>query len=375
MDRGIQRAGIGPEKSLTSGYALKATEIHVPSITGSQDASLIPGLPDDVAKFCLALVPRLDFPAMSCVSRSWKALLRSKEFHLVRMKAGTLEEWLYALTVIPGLQEMRWQVLNPDCRWKCLPPMPGPMKVGFGLVVVDGKLLVIGGLVEEDSKCVARADVLEYDSATNRWSKLANMNTARYGFACAVVGDYVYVVGGHGDGKNLSSVEVYDPQKNMWAHVPSLKRTRWGCIACGLEGKLFVMGGRSSLTIGNSQFIDVYDPSTGEWQEMKNGCVMVLAHAVLDRKLFCIEWKNERKLAVYDAAENTWRKVSLPVTGSLSVGFCLGKLNGKLLLFPSKTEQLCKTLVYDPNATRGSEWQTSAIRPCGTCICCATITA
>eukprot|EP00249_Psilotum_nudum_P020789 c27847_g1_i2 orf=1262-1948(+) len=169
MDRGIQRAGIGPEKSLTSGYALKATEIHVPSITGSQDASLIPGLPDDVAKFCLALVPRLDFPAMSCVSRSWKALLRSKEFHLVRMKAGTLEEWLYALTVIPGLQEMRWQVLNPDCRWKCLPPMPGPMKVGFGLVVVDGKLLVIGGLVEEDSKCVARADVLEYDSATNRW--------------------------------------------------------------------------------------------------------------------------------------------------------------------------------------------------------------
>ena len=36
------------------------------------------------------------------------------------------------------------------------------------------------------------------------------------------------------------------------------------------------MGGRSSFTIGNSRFVDVYSPERQTWREMKNGCVMVI---------------------------------------------------------------------------------------------------
>lgn len=338
---------------------------------------LIPGLPNDIAKLCLALVPRLEFPAMSFVSRAWKALLQSKEFHIIRKEAGTLEEWLYALISDPRSQALQWQVLSLDCsHWKSLPPMPGPTKSGFGFVVIDGKLLVMGGSCQGSDGLEAVADVLKYDSALNRWSKVASMCAARYEFACTVLGGCVYVVGGRGaSGKNLSSVEVYDPQKDEWVHVPSLNRARWGSIAFGIGGKVYVMGGRSSLTIGSSRCISLYDPSRQEWGEVKSGCVMVLAHTVLDKKVYCIEWKNERKLAVFEPAQNAWKNVPIPLTGSLSLGFSLGSFNGKILLFPRRTDLGCKTLVYDPNSSGGLDWQTSAVRPLGPCIFCATITA
>lgn len=202
------------------------------------------------------------------------------------------------------------------------------------------------------------------------------MNVARYDFACAEVNGMVYAVGGYGaDGESLSSAEVYDPEKNEWALIESLRRPRWGCFACGFEGKLYIMGGRSSFTIGNSRFVDVYNPQRHAWCEMKNGCVMVTAHAVLDKKLFCMEWKNQRKLAIFNPVDNSWKMVSVPLTGSSRIGFCFGILNGKLLLFSLEEEPGYHTLLYDPDAAPGLEWQTSGIKPSGLCLCSMTIKA
>lgn len=348
------------------------------SCNNEPESALLPGLPDDVAKHCLALVPRIHFQSLGSVCKPWRKFLQSKEFHVVRKLAGTVEEWIYVLTTDADTERTHWQVLNSvQGKWQSLPPMPGPMKTGFGYVVIDGKLLVMAGLFEDDSGTAkASANVYMYDSALNRWSELPNMKVARYGFACAEVNGLVYAVGGHGErDENLSSVEVFDPKTNEWTMVESLRRPRWGCFACGLEGRLYVMGGRSSFTIGHSRCIDVYDPEIHTWAEMKNGCVMAVAHAVLDKKLFCMEWKNERKLAVFNVVDNSWQRVPLPLTGSVTVGFCFGILNGNLLLFPTKMEPLCKTLVYDPNAMPGLEWQAIDIRPLGICICTVTITA
>ncbi|KAI5073297.1 hypothetical protein GOP47_0011310 [Adiantum capillus-veneris] len=338
--------------------------------------TLIPGLPDDVAKSIVALAPQSDLPAMGCVAKSWNALLRSKEFHKIRRDSGTAEKRLYALTLSEDRRSTCWKTFSTVQNvWKDLAPLPGPLKSGSGFAVVDGKLLIIGGAVE-GSRPSAVADVLLYDTSLNRWRKVASMHSARYEFACAVLNGLVYVVGGHGlGGKNLPHVEVYDLEQDRWTKLPSLRRARWGCIGCGLEGKLYVMAGRSSFTIGHSRCVDVFDPLKGQWEEAKNGCMMVLAHAIVDQELFCIEWKNDRKLAVFNAAENLWKSVVLPLAGSLSVGFYLANVNGKLLLFPTSTESACDTLIYDPNASSGSEWQTAEIRPLGACLYCTTIEA
>ncbi|KAJ4972768.1 hypothetical protein NE237_005942 [Protea cynaroides] len=340
---------------------------------------ILPGLPDDVAKHCLALVPRTNFPAMGAVCKQWRSFIQSKEFISVRKQAGRLEEWLYVLTGDADRMGSRWEVLVLGCLKNeqfLLPPMPGPVKAGFGIIVLHGKLFIIAGYLVYEGAGVVSADVYQYDSCLNRWSTLAKMNVARYDFACAEVDGKVYAVGGYGaDGECLSSAEVYDPDKNEWTLVESLRCPRWGCFACGFEGKLYVMGGRSSFTIGNSRVVDVYNPEHHSWCEMKKGCSMVTAHAVLGMRLFCMEWKNQRKLSIFNSVDNSWNTVDVPVTGNSSIGFRFGILDGKLLLFSLEEKSDYQTLLYDPEAKPGSEWQTSAIKPSGLCLFSVTIKA
>ena len=200
------------------------------------------------------------------------------------------------------------------------------------------------------------------------------MNIARRDFACAEVNGVIYVAGGFGPaGDSLTSVEAYNPQLNRWTLIESLRRPRWGCFACSFDGKLYIMGGRSSFTIGNSRSVDVYDPSRHAWDEIKKGCVMVTSHAVLDKRLFCIEWKNQRSLAAFNPADKSWQRIPVPLTGSSSTRFCLGVLGGKVLLLSMEQEPRYQTLIYDPAAPKGSEWGTSKLKPLGLCMCSLTI--
>ncbi|KAK1294883.1 F-box/kelch-repeat protein [Acorus calamus] len=342
---------------------------------------ILPGLPDDVAKYCLALVPRSDFPNLGAVCKRWRSFIESKECITIRKEAGKLEEWLYVLTNDAEGKGSHWEVLRTSGgKNHLVPPMPGPMKAGFGVVVFEGKILIFGGyLVDAEIGCVS-ADVHQYDSRLNRIKHLLNMERASQ-VECGPLRlrlrraqRLIYVVGGYGtDGERLSSVEAYDPNRNEWTFIEPLRRPRWGCFASAIQGKLFVMGGRSSFSIGNSRSVDIYDPALRSWSEVKKGCVMVTAHAVLRDRLFCMEWKNQRRLVVFDPVECEWKVVMVPLTGSSAIGFRFGVFGGKLLLFSLEEEPGYKTLVYDPDAGPGLEWRTSEIRPGGLCLYSVTI--
>ncbi|KAJ0537440.1 putative F-box domain, kelch-type beta propeller [Helianthus annuus] len=131
---------------------------------------VLPGLPDDIAKYCLALVPRSYFPKMGGVSRRWRSFIKSKEFIVVRKLAGLVEEWLYVLTTDAEGDGTHWEVL--DClgnKLSVLPQMPGPMKAGFGVVVLNGKLIVMAGYSMSDGVGSVSSDVYQYDSCLNRF--------------------------------------------------------------------------------------------------------------------------------------------------------------------------------------------------------------
>ncbi|KAG6512809.1 F-box/kelch-repeat protein At1g67480-like [Zingiber officinale] len=356
-------------QKFSAGFSLQAQQ--------NPNCPIIPGLPDDVAKFCLVLLPRKQLPVIGAVCKRWRSFIKSKEFLVIRKEAGKIEEWLYILTGDLDGSGNHWEVLSGlgDNRM-VLPPMPGSKKAGFGIAVIDAYLFVIAGYsVDIGKECVSN-DVYQYDSRLNRWSTLTKMNIARCDFACAELDGFIYAVGGidsHGD--CLSSVEVYDPSINKWTIIESLRCPRWGCFACSFEDKLYVMGGRSSFTIGNTKFVNVYHPESHSWNEMRSGCVMVTAHAVLDNKLFCIEWKNQRKLAIFNPVDSSWNKVPVPVTGSSSIAFRFGIFNHKLLLFALEETPGYQTLLYDPDAPVGSEWQRSSLKPSGLCLCSVTIKA
>lgn len=138
--------------------------------------SFLPGLPDDVAKLCLALVPRCNFPVMGAVCKRWRSFIQSKEFTTLRKEAGRLEEWLYVLTSDAEGKGSHWEVLGclGEERW-LLPPMPGPKKAAFGVVVLDGKLLVMAGYMADVNASCVSADVYQYDSRLNRLATNKNI--------------------------------------------------------------------------------------------------------------------------------------------------------------------------------------------------------
>lgn len=131
---------------------------------------ILPGLPDDVSKYILALVPRSNFPTMGAVSKRWRSYIRSKEFVTIRQLLGLLEEWLCILTMDAEGKQSQWEILN--CKGnknRRLPLMPGPVKAGFGVVVINGKLLVMAGYSVIDGTGSACADVYQYDPCLNRF--------------------------------------------------------------------------------------------------------------------------------------------------------------------------------------------------------------
>jgi hypothetical protein len=107
---------------------------------------------------------------MGAVCKKWRSFLKSQEFITVRKLAGLLEEWLYVLTMDSEGKESHWVVLDRlGHKRQLLPPMPGPTKAGFGVVVLNGKLLVMAGHSLIDGTGTASADVYEYDCCLNRF--------------------------------------------------------------------------------------------------------------------------------------------------------------------------------------------------------------
>lgn len=153
--------------------SLRCSKATIQSATpASRDTycPILPGLPDDVAKFCIALVPRSYFPVIGAVCKQWRSYVQSKEFLSVRREAGKLEEWLYVLTGCTDGKGSHWEVVNRlGNKQMPLPLMPGPVKAGFGVVVLDGKLLVVAGYVVDAGTGTVSSDVYQYDSRLNRY--------------------------------------------------------------------------------------------------------------------------------------------------------------------------------------------------------------
>ncbi|CAI5467163.1 unnamed protein product [Closterium sp. Yama58-4] len=110
--------------------------------SASDSARLLPGLSDDIALMCLAMVPRGYWGVLKCVSKAWRGTFSSEDICSLRRLIKRTESWLYVLThgAGPTLQAYS-PVLD---RWFKFPwkanLAPGSMVgVGEHLVVVGGR--------------------------------------------------------------------------------------------------------------------------------------------------------------------------------------------------------------------------------------------
>lgn len=102
-----------------------------------------------------------------------------------------------------------------------------------------------------------------YDPKENKWSKVSPMTTRRLGVAVAVLGGYLYAIGGSDGQSPLNTVERYDPRQNKWSQVSpmSTRRKHLGCAV--FNNLIYAVGGRDDCMELSSA--ERYNPHTNSW--------------------------------------------------------------------------------------------------------------
>jgi hypothetical protein len=125
--------------------------------------------------------------------------------------------------------------------WSTLPDMPRA-RDHFQAQALDGRFFAIGG---RDSDVDANIDDNDaYDFAQARWiSGLSPLPTPRGGYASAVVGHEIIVLGGEAPDRVFSEVEAYDVRKDRWRVLDPMPTPRHGIQAIACNGDIYVAAG------------------------------------------------------------------------------------------------------------------------------------
>ena len=162
--------------------------------------------------------------------------------------------------------------------WTTKANMPTPRTMS-AIAVVDGRIYVIGGAFGTVQENRTLSAVEAYDPTTEKWTRKADMPTARCLSATCVIDGQIYVSGGVAKVSEISScmptVEVYDPSTDTWTQTFDMPRARSNHSASVVDGKMYIIGGADPELIklivepykdkGEPSTVDVYDPATGTW--------------------------------------------------------------------------------------------------------------
>jgi N-acetylneuraminic acid mutarotase len=154
--------------------------------------------------------------------------------------------------------------------WIHKAPMPTPRE-GFGIVVYQNRIYCIGGrtVLKTDSNLTNVNEV--YDPETDTWQAKTAMPTARYGIQANEVNGKVYLIGGLVESESASikdmSVqvsEVYDPETDTWTTGSSIPTAVRGYSSAVVDGKIYIISGVASGS-AKTNLTQIYDPKTDEW--------------------------------------------------------------------------------------------------------------
>lgn len=174
-------------------------------------------------------------------------------------------------------QHFRRIKLNGQGDWESL-PMEAPLQ-GLPLVAAGGKLYRIGGLDArnkpgEDDDLHSVADFHVFDPATKKWHTLPSLPEPRSSHDAVAIGSKIYVIGGwtlngEDDGKWLDTAWVFETSKSnaRWEALPTPTFRRRALAAAEWQGKLVALGGMDD-DAAVSERVDIFDPTTGEWQQL-----------------------------------------------------------------------------------------------------------
>ncbi len=188
----------------------------------------------------------------------------------------------------------------------------------------DGRVLVTGGQGETYGTTLRSAKLFQ---AASTWTDAAPMNAERACHAQTLLPDgRVLVTGGrfltvNPDGSGfytyLNSAEIYTPASNTWTMVAAMTSARANHRATVLaNGKVLVSGGQSPSTLNSAE---IYDPSANAWTPAASMYYPRFLHAAVllqdGKVLVAGSWMGSMLSECYDPSTNAWS-----FSGSTGVG-------------------------------------------------------
>ncbi|MDX1521043.1 MAG: kelch repeat-containing protein, partial [Anaerolineae bacterium] len=189
---------------------------------------------------------------------TWETLTSMPEARLAGA-AVTLDEKIYVAGGTGGSQALL--AFSPDDgTWQSLRAGTQPRE-HVAAVSFNGEIWLIGGRWSG----VGEVNTVEiYDPGSEQWRPGPSLNTARAGFAAAVVRGQILVAGGEviiNGQETLASVEILNPTGDRWEFGPDLPVPIHGVGGAVLEGQVWLPGGSIRAgAIENEGHVQVYFP-------------------------------------------------------------------------------------------------------------------
>lgn len=250
---------------------------------------------------------------------------------------ATLDGMVY---VAGGLEEAGSQDLTPVTvsravevydpvwnGWSAKAALPQPLHhVGFA--ALDRHLYVIGGFTKSGvSHWSPVATVYRYNPVSDSWTERQPMPTARGAFALVVVDHKLMAIGGYDGQRNVAAVEVYDPATDSWSAAASLPTPRDHLAAVTIGGDVYAIGGRVLRDAAhNLALVDRYHAATNRWESRASLPVprSGLAAAVVGERIYVFGGEAPgvtfRDVDLYVPATDRWHSVGTMPTGRHGLG-------------------------------------------------------
>ena len=127
-----------------------------------------------------------------------------------------------------------------------------------GSAVLGNKLFMIGG--HDGINRLSSGE--SYDFSTGLWSNIASLPiTVRHG-GCIAVNGKIYHIGGASGSQRQENYE-YDPESNTWLTKASMPTARDSLKLAWFQNRIWAIGGWGG---GPSTKVESYDPVSNAWQ-------------------------------------------------------------------------------------------------------------
>jgi N-acetylneuraminic acid mutarotase len=156
--------------------------------------------------------------------------------------------------------------------WETMAPMPTE-RSEIQASMVNGKIYVMGGINYAGYVALLNALPMNevYDISNNSWSTKQPMPYPVYSYACAVLTNKIYFMGGTNHTVPTSLTQIYDTQNDSWSFGADMPTAVLGAAA-GATGalapeRIYVMGGApyAVIDLQGLNANQVYDPENNSW--------------------------------------------------------------------------------------------------------------